>query len=96
MKFIVFFFCLFPLLQHCLISKSSAIITKTCSMGTALCVRLLCKLTHISTWYSQPITNNVFLGNLLVTSLIVFSGGTFKSFQDFAAILRNDILFATK
>ena len=82
MKFLVFFPCLLPLLRHCFECNADTVITKIFTMGTALCVKLQCASKHISTWYSQPMIRNTFLGNLHVASSIVFSGGTCKLFRD--------------
>ena len=46
MKYIVFFSCLLPLLQCCLVCPKAATITKMCTEGTALCVKLLCTSKH--------------------------------------------------
>ena len=53
---------------------------------------LLCKSKHVSTWFSQPTKNNIFLGNLLLASSIVFSGGTFKPFHDMVDIMRLQVI----
>ena len=92
MKYLVFFSCLLPLLRNCFSCNASAEISKIFTKGTALCVKLLCPYKHISTWYSQPMIGDIFLGNLQAVSSIVFSGGTFKQFRDMADILHLQML----
>ena len=87
MKFIVFFSCLVPLLQRCLTCNSPAVIKNIFTKGTALCLKLLCHINHLSSWCSQPQKGAIYLGNLLVAASIVFSGGTYKVFSDMANIL---------
>ena len=88
MKYIVFFSCIVPLLKHCLICNSPAVIKDIFTKGTALCVKLFCSNKHLSSWCSQPVKGTLYLGNLLVASSIVFSGGTYQVFRDMADILR--------
>jgi len=92
MKFITFFTSLKILLRFCLLCNGPAKIDIVYSVGTALCVKLICDAGHSSSWSSQPEINQVYLGNLLTTASIVFGGSTYAQFQSIALALRLKIM----
>ena len=92
MKFITFFSSLLVLLRFCLICDLPAKIEQVFTRGTALCVKLICRAGHKSSWCSQPEINHIYLGNLLTAASIVFGGGTFSQFQSIASALKLQIM----
>ena len=59
--------------------------TKFKNIGSLLSVKTTCLESHEFLWNSQPIINSTPVGNLLISSSILFTGNTFKAFQSFVS-----------
>ena len=94
-KFLVFESCLKKLLRFC--CKFGAVVehTETFVRGSMLGAKLKgmngCKLI----WDSQPLLRKMPAGNFLVASAILFTGGQFTKFVDFAACLNKQMISKT-
>jgi len=64
--FIVYWSCLFDLLQRCLICSAPAFIKKVLTNGSALCCYLSCENDHQCVWRSQPLVKRHYIGNCIV------------------------------
>ena len=56
-------------------------------VGSLLSVKTTCIEGHECVWNSQPIIKSTPVGNLLISSSILFTGNTFTSLQNFASCL---------
>ncbi|XP_049524234.1 uncharacterized protein LOC125945894 [Dermacentor silvarum] len=74
-KYIVFESCLWELLSACTKCGESCSITKH-TQGSSLTVKATCPLGHQKVWSSQPTTNGMAAGNVLLAGAILFSGAS--------------------
>ncbi|KAH7953466.1 hypothetical protein HPB49_008925 [Dermacentor silvarum] len=74
-KYIVFESCLWELLSACTKCGESSTITKH-THGSSLTVKATCPLGHQKVWSSQPTTNGMAAGNILLAGAILFSGAS--------------------
>ena len=76
-KFIVFWSRLLFLFSFCFTCLSKNFIEKVSVRGTLLYVKMICKNKHIFEWKSQPKLKNISIGNILLSSSVLYSGNTF-------------------
>ncbi|KAL1481106.1 hypothetical protein MTO96_050460 [Rhipicephalus appendiculatus] len=74
-KYIVFDSCLWQLLSVCDQCGDTCTIRKH-TKGTSLTVKARCFLGHEKAWCSQPTTNGMAAGNVLLAGAILFSGAS--------------------
>ena len=86
-KYLIFGSCLNGLLKFSPGCGHVVIETKFKHIGSLLSVKTTCLEGHEFVWYSQPIIKSTPVGNLLISSSILFTGNTFKAFQNFASCL---------
>ena len=87
LKYLVFASCLKQLLK---VSPSCGHIVIEANFkhtGSLLSVKLTCLEGHKFIWNSQPIIKSTPVGNLLISSSILFTGNTFTAVQNFASCL---------
>ena len=84
--FLVFWSCLFPLLQRCLRCSAPASITKSFIKGTMIVVDLFCTSGHSTKWYSQPLSRGMATGNIMISAGILFTGCTFQRMKEITNI----------
>ncbi|KAL1426108.1 hypothetical protein MTO96_018581 [Rhipicephalus appendiculatus] len=85
-KYIVFESCLWELLSVCDQCGDTCTIRKH-TKGTFLTVKATCFLGHEKAWYSQPTTNGMAAGNVLLAGAILFSGASaIKVFRLLASV----------
>ena len=87
-KLVVFWSCILPLLQNCMLCRQTAFIKKTFFKGTQLIVDLICKNHHETKWYSQPNERGYAVGNLSLSASILFSGNTFQRIKEMMSIAK--------
>ena len=85
-KFIVFETQLDQLFRVCSECGSVCEIEKT-EKGSAVKIRATCSQNHTFEWISQPLQNNIFIGDLLISAAILYTGGTFQGACHFAKAL---------
>ena len=85
--FIVYWSCLFALLQHCLICSAPALIKKVITNGSALCCHLSCQNDHHCVWRSQPLVKRYYIGNLSLSASVLFSSNTYRILSKYFKIL---------
>ena len=76
-EFIVFWSCLLSLFGFCFTCLSKSFIDKVSVRGTLLYVKTIWKNNHVFEWKSQPKLKNISIGNILLSSSILYSGNTF-------------------
>ena len=86
-KYLVFDSCLRDLFTFCRNCGASVSDTTISCLGSLVTVKTTCLQGHASTWNSQPIINQKPVGNLLISSSILFTGNTFVRIENFAACL---------
>lgn len=86
-KYLVFASCLNELFKFCM--NCGLIVTEvtTVCTGSMLTVKTKCMNGHVSLWNSQPIVNRTWVGNLLLSSSILFTGNTYTRIQNYASCL---------
>ena len=85
-KLVIFWSCLLPLLQCCMVCHQVAFIQRTVFKGSQLIVDLICKTGHETKWYSQPNIRGFAAGNVMLSASILFSGGTFQRIKELMSI----------
>jgi len=85
--FIVYWSCLFDLLQRCLICSAPAFIKKVLTNGSALCCYLSCENDHQCVWRSQPHVKRYYIGNLKLSASVLFSSNTYRKLSKYFQIL---------
>ena len=85
--FIVYWSCLFALLQRCLVCSAPAFIKKVITNGSALCCYLSCKNDHNCVWRSQPLVKRYYIGNLSLSASVLFSSNTYRKLSKYFKIL---------
>jgi len=81
--FIVYWSCLFDLLQRCLICSAPAFIKKVLTNGSALCCYLSCENDHQCVWRSQPLVKRHYIGNLRLNASVLFSSNTYRKLSKY-------------
>ena len=85
--FIVYWSCLFELLQRCLICSAPAFIKKVLTNGSALSCYLSCENDHQCVWRSQPLLKRHYIGNLRLSASVLFSSNTYRKLSKYFQIL---------
>ncbi|XP_044184354.1 uncharacterized protein LOC122964679 [Acropora millepora] len=87
-KYLVFHSCLSWLFKYCMNCREIVADVKYSGTGSLVSVTTTCMKGHDITWDSQPILNNRSpVGNLLLSSSILFTGNTFNAMKNFATCL---------
>ena len=87
-KYLVFHSCLSQLFKYCMNCREIVADVKYSVTGSLVSVTTTCMKGHDITWHSQPILNNRSpVGNLLLSSSILFTGNTFNAMKNFATCL---------
>ena len=86
-KYLVFDEQLNALFKFCSSCGSPVVEKSSFTRGTMLAVRWVCQANCSGTWYSQPTERAMPLGNLLVAGAILFCGGQYQKFSEFAKLL---------
>jgi len=95
-KFVVFQSSLKQLFKYCSNCGELVVDYSTQLTGSLLSVSTTCMKGHQFKWNSQPLlTNQSPVGNLLISSSILFTGNTFNTIKNFASCL-NLKLFSEK
>jgi solute carrier family 8 (sodium/calcium exchanger) len=61
-------------------------------LGSQLKVTFTCTQRCVGAWYAQPKITGTPAGNILLSSAILLTGGTFEQFKDFADMLKLPIM----
>ena len=85
--FIVYWSCFSILLQRCLICTATAIIAKVITTYSTLCINLLCQENHKSIWRSQPMEKRFYLGNVRLSTCVLFNSNTYRKLEKYFQIL---------
>ena len=85
--FIFYWSCLCILLQRCLNCTAPGRSTKVITTGSALCISLLCQENHKSIWRSQPMEKRFYLGNVRLSTCVLFSSNTYGWLEKYFQIL---------
>lgn len=87
-KYLVFNSSLRQLFKYCMNCGEIVVDVNYSFTGSLVSVTTTCMKGHEATWNSQPILNNHSpVGNLLISSSILFTGNTFGSIKNFASCL---------
>ena len=87
-KYLVFHSCLSQLFKYCINCREIVSDVKYSVTGSLVSVTTTCMKGHDITWDSQPILNNHSrVGNLLLSSSILFTGSKFNAMKNFAISL---------
>ena len=87
-KYLVFNSSLTQLFKYCMNCGGIVVDVKYSVTGRLVSVTTTCMKGHEATWNSQPILNNHSpVGNLLISSSILFTGNTFNAIKNFASCL---------
>ena len=82
-KFIVFESCLDDLLRKCVQFGCDGLISRT-TIGTCVVVSVSClKCEFVRTWNSQPMTDTMPYGNLIISAAMLFSGVSHRDQSNF-------------
>ena len=76
-RFIVFWSCFLFLFSSCFTCFSKNFIDKVSVRGTLLLVKMICKNKHMFEWKSQPKLKSISIGNILLSSSVLYSGNAF-------------------
>ena len=87
-KLIVFWTCLLPLLQCCMICRQLTFIKGTFFKGTQLIVDLACQNGHETKWHSQPNIRGFAAGNIWLAASTLFSGCTFQRIKEVMSVAK--------
>ena len=94
-KFIVFESCLKQLLRFCCKCGAVVVHTETFVRGSMLGAKLKCMNGCEVIWHSQTLLRKMPAGNLLIAGAILFTGGQFTKFAEFAACLNMQMISKT-
>ena len=86
-KYLVFQSCLRQLFKFCVDCGATVTEMSFVCHGSQLSVKTTCMKNHASTWSSQPFIKRAAVGNLLISSSVLFTGNTFTRLQNFASCL---------
>ena len=75
------------LFSRCRMCGNPVIHTEKSTTGTLLTVTFACSAGCNGVWHSQPLIRRMPLGNLLVAGGILFTGGQYTKFNEFASLL---------
>jgi len=87
-KFLVFESNFDTLFERCPLCGNQILQRQKAVRGTMLSVTYVCSGGCDSVWHSQPLIRRMPLGNLLVAGGILFTGGQFSRFEEFANIMK--------
>lgn len=86
-KYLIFESCLLELFRLCHCCGSFIADTNITRSGSLVTITTTCLNSHVKVWNSQPIINNIPVGNMLICSSILFTGSTYTHINNFASSL---------
>ena len=93
-KFFVFWSCLMTLFRSCFTYLGKNTISKVWFKGTLLNIKTICINNHSFKWKSQPEIKNIGVGNILLSSALLYSGNTFAQTMEMLKMI--NVAFLSK
>lgn len=91
-KYLVFGNCLEKLFRRCQLCGNLIINSENRTKGSMVTYVTTCSAGCSNTWHSQPMIRAMPLGNLLLAGAILFTGGQYTKYADFAKVLNLEFL----